>query len=58
MAMTYAKLHRFGFPLVFLLLIVIPWMIPSFNPLAWLLMPPFEWLTGHYLSLAGTVAGH
>ena len=58
MAVTYAKLHRFGFALVFLLLIVIPWMIPSFNPLAWLLMPPFEWLTGHYLSLAGTVAGH
>ena len=57
MAATYAKLHRFGFLLVFLLLIVIPWLIPSFNPLGWLLVPPFEWLTGHYLSLAGLVAG-
>jgi Zn-dependent protease len=53
----YARLHRFGFPLVFLLLIVIPWMIPSFNPLAWILLPPFEWVTGHYLSLAGAIAG-
>jgi Zn-dependent protease len=57
LAKAYGGLQRYGFALVIVLLIVIPWLIPSFTPVSWILMPPFEWLTGQYLSLAAGVAG-
>ncbi len=57
LAKAYGGLQRYGFALVIVLLIVIPWLVPSFTPVSWILMPPFEWLTGHYLSLAAGVAG-
>lgn len=54
---TYAKLRPLGFPLVFLLLIGVPWLIPSFDPVGALVGPPYEWLMRHYASLAQAVAG-
>ena len=54
---TYEKLHPLGFPLVLILLIVLPWLIPSFDPVGKLVVPPVRWLTEQYLVLAGMVAG-
>ena len=56
-AQVYARLHRFGFLLIFLLLIVLPWLVPAFNPMAWILLPPVNWLAQHYLALATVIAG-
>lgn len=54
---TYAKLRPLGFPLVFLLLIGVPWLIPSFDPVGALVGPPYEWLMRHYGAVAQAVAG-
>ena len=56
-ARVYARSYRFGFLAVFLLLIVLPWLVPAFNPVAWLLVPPVEWMTQNYIALAETIAG-
>lgn len=49
---AYEKLRPFGFPLVFGLLIVLPWLIPGFDMVGKLVLPPVQWLTGQYLSFA------
>jgi len=36
---------------------VLPWLIPGFDPVGKVLVPPVEWLTGQYLSLATLFAG-
>lgn len=54
---AYARLRPLGFPLVLILLIVLPWLIPSFNPVGALVGPPYEWLMRHYAGLAQAVAG-
>ncbi len=57
LARHYAGLRRYGFMLVLIVLVMIPWLIPSFNPVASLIGPPFEWVTAQYLSLAAVFAG-
>jgi len=54
---AYGKMRQFGFALVLLLLIVLPSVIPGFNPVGKVLGPPVDWLTGHYFALAAKVAG-
>lgn len=54
---SYERLRPLGFPLVLLLLIVLPWLIPGFDPVGKVVLPPFQWVTGHYLALAGITAG-
>jgi Zn-dependent protease len=56
-AQAYARLRPFGFPLVFLVLLVIPWLFPQANIVQRLVFPPVEWLQGHYYDLAKAVAG-
>lgn len=56
-AQAYAKLRPYGFPLVFLILLVIPWLFPGANVVQRLVFPPVEWLLGHYYALAKAVAG-
>ncbi len=53
----YARMRRFGFPLIILLLIVLPSLFPSFNIVQRYVLPPVEWVTGHYVALARAVAG-
>lgn len=55
-AAGYAQLRRHGFTLMVLLLVVLPSIAPSLNVVQWLVQPPVEWLTGHYLNLAEAVA--
>lgn len=56
-ARTYEKLRPLGFPLIIGLLIVLPWLIPGFDPVRKVVMPAFEWVGNHYLALANAVAG-
>ena len=56
-APQFAKLHKWGLLAMILLIVVLPWLIPGFNPVGKLLMPPFEWLTGQYMGLAAGIAG-
>jgi len=53
---AYERLRPFGFPLILLLLIVLPSLISGFDPIGKIVVPPFEWAMGHYFSLAEAVA--
>lgn len=56
-ARAYNRLRPFGFPLLFLLLLVIPWLFPDLGVIETLVLPPVEWLREKYLVLAMFVAG-
>ncbi|MFT4026704.1 MAG: site-2 protease family protein [Novosphingobium sp.] len=56
-AESYEKLRPLGFPVVLLLLIVLPSVIKGFDPVGAVVMPPVEWALGHYVALAQAVAG-
>jgi Zn-dependent protease len=56
-ARIYGKLRPYGFPLMFMLLLVLPSLIPGFDLVGRFVQPPVNWLTEHYLQLALTVAG-
>ena len=42
--------------LVFLLLLIIPSLFPQANIIERLVLPPVEWISGHYMALARLVA--
>lgn len=56
-ARAYDKLRPFGFPLLFLLLLVIPWFFPEWGIVERVVLPPVEWAAGQFMSLAQWVAG-
>lgn len=56
-AATYARLRPLGFPLVFALLILLPYLAPGLNIVGNVLLPPVEWLLSHYIDIARAVAG-
>lgn len=56
-ARTYQKLRPFGFPLLFLLLLVVPYLFPKANIIERVVLPPVIWAQGYYFSLAEWVAG-
>ena len=56
-AEVYDRLRPFGFPLVFILLIGLPYLIPGFDLVGRIVLPPVQWLGGHYYALAEAVAG-
>ncbi len=55
-ARAYERLRPFGFPLVLILLIVLPSLMPGFDPLGATVWPVFNWLIAHYVALAEAVA--
>jgi Zn-dependent protease len=55
-ARGYERLRPLGFPLIIGLLVVLPWLVPSFDPLRHTVVPIFEWVVGHYLALADMVS--
>jgi Zn-dependent protease len=57
LARRYASIRRGGMLLVILLLVVLPWLIPGFDPIRRLVEPPFLWLSDQYIALANLVAG-
>lgn len=56
-ANAYARLRPLGFPIMLVLLVVLPWLMPAIDPVRALLVPPVAWLGEHYLTLASIVAG-
>lgn len=56
-AAAYARLRPYGFPILLLLLVVIPWLIPGLGIVENLVLPPVQWAFDRYLSLAALVAG-
>ena len=56
-AEVYEKLRPFGFPLLFLLLLVIPYFCPSLGIVERFVLPPVLWALGQYLQLASLIAG-
>ena len=56
-ANAYARLRPLGFPIILVLLVVLPWLMPAIDPVRALLVPPVSWLGEHYLALASLVAG-
>ncbi len=56
-ARQYNKLRPFGFPLLFLLLLVIPYFFPGLGIIEKVVLPPVQWLQERYLNLALAVAG-
>jgi Zn-dependent protease len=53
LAARYAKLGRYGFLLLILLLVVMPMVWPRLNIIEWIVVPPFKAVLGFYLGLAG-----
>ena len=53
---AYEKLRPLGFPLLFLVIVVIPWLFPQWGIIERVVLPPVEWLIGQYMGLAGWVA--
>ncbi|MEQ1499634.1 MAG: site-2 protease family protein [Novosphingobium sp.] len=56
-AQAYGNLRKYGFLLVIVLIVVLPQLIPSFDPVGYLIGAPVNWLTGQYLGLVGAIAG-
>lgn len=56
LAAHYDRLRPLGFPIVFLLLIVIPWLLPQFRIIDWIVVPPVTWLSEHYMALTRWIA--
>lgn len=55
-ARAYDKLRPFGFPLLFLLLLVIPWFFPQWGIVERVVLPPVEWAASQFMALAQWVA--
>lgn len=56
-ARIYEKLRPFGFPLLFLLLLVIPWLFPELGIVERLVLPPVQWAEAQFMTVAGWIAG-
>ena len=53
LAKRYAKLGKYGFLLLILLLVVVPMIWPRLNIVEWIVVPPVKAVLGFYLGLAG-----
>ena len=56
-ARAYARTRPFGFPLLFLMLLVLPYFFPQLGIIENVVLPPVEWARGYYFALAEAVAG-
>jgi Zn-dependent protease len=55
-AQVYDKLRPFGFPLLFLLLLVIPYFFPGLGIVEKVVLPPVRWAEEWFMALAGWAA--
>lgn len=56
-ARVYARLRPLGFPILFVLLIVVPWLLPGLGIVETIVWPPVQWVQERYLGLAELIAG-
>ncbi len=54
---AYARLHKWGLLAMIGLIVVLPWLVPGFDPVGKLVVPPVQWLTQLFLGLASGIAG-
>lgn len=57
LAEGYARLRPYGFPLLIVLLLVVPYFFPQWGLVDRLVQPPVLWMSEHYYALATAVAG-
>lgn len=57
-ARSYNKIRPFGFPLLFILLLVVPYVFPQANVIENIVWPPVEWSINQYFSVAEVIAGY
>jgi Zn-dependent protease len=55
-ASQYARVRPVGLTLIILLLVVLPWLVPSLNIIQRFVLPPVMWVLQHYYALAAAVA--
>lgn len=55
-ARQYARVRPFGLGLMILLLIVLPSLLPNLSIVERFVLPPVQWVSGHYFALAEAVA--
>jgi Zn-dependent protease len=53
----YEKLRPLGFPLMFVLLLVIPWLFPGLGIVERVVLPPVDWVQDKFMALSAWVAG-
>ena len=56
-ARVYLKLRPFGFPLLFVLLVALPYFFPGLGIIELVVLPPVEWAQSQYFALAAWIAG-
>ena len=56
-ARVYEKIRPLGFPLLFVLLVAVPYVFPGAGIVENFVLPPVEWMMEKYLGLAGAIAG-
>ena len=56
-ARAYDRLRPLGFPLLFVLLVILPYFFPDLGIVERVVLPPVEWAMGQYLALAQWIAG-
>lgn len=56
-ARLYAKARPYGFVLLFVLLLIVPYLWPELGIVRRFVLPPVLWAAGHYYALVGLVAG-
>ncbi len=56
-ARAYNKVRPFGFPLLFVLLLVVPYVFPQANIIENVVFPPVEWAMNQYAAVANWIAG-
>ncbi len=54
---AFDSLRRYGFFLVLALIVVLPQLIPGFDPVGKIVVPPVQWMTEQYLNFAQFFAG-
>lgn len=56
-ARAYARMRPYGLPLIFLLLLVIPWLFPGLGVVERFVMPPVAWAQEQFMRIALAIAG-
>jgi len=56
-ARAYGRLRPYGLPLLFLLLLVIPWLFPELGIVEKVIVPPVQWAQSQVLEVARIVSG-
>ncbi|MBH5323196.1 site-2 protease family protein [Aurantiacibacter sediminis] len=56
-ARAYEKIRPLGFPLLFILLVAVPYVFPEAGIVENVVLPPVDWAMQRYLSLAELIAG-